>query len=79
MALNGSIHVMTVKPGFVRTKMTEHMKLPPVLTATPAEVGEAVFRGLSRRKDVIYVRSIWFFVMFIIRLIPERIFKRLKL
>lgn len=79
MALNGSIHVMTVKPGFVRTKMTEHMKLPPVLTATPAEVGEAVLRGLNQRKDVIYVRPIWFFVMFIIRLIPERIFKRLKL
>ena len=70
---------MTVKPGFVRTKMTEHMRLPPVLTATATEVGEAVFRGLNQRKDVIYVRSIWFFVMFIIRAIPERIFKQLKL
>lgn len=78
-AVNGSIHVMTVKPGFVRTKMTEHMKLPPVLTATATEVGEAVFRGFNQRKDVIYVRSIWFFVMFIIRIIPERVFKRLKL
>ena len=39
----------------------------------------AVFRGFNQRKDVIYVRSIWFFVMFIIRAIPERIFKRLKL
>lgn len=79
LAINGSIHVMTVKPGFVRTKMTEHMKLPPILTASPIEVGEAVLNGLCRRRDVIYVRSIWFFVMLVIRLMPERIFKRLKL
>jgi short-subunit dehydrogenase len=79
LALNSRIHVMTVKPGFVRTKMTEHLKLPPLLTASPAEAGEAVFRGLDRRKDVIYVRSIWHLVMLVIRVMPERIFKRLKL
>ncbi|KRR29409.1 SDR family oxidoreductase [Bradyrhizobium retamae] len=79
LAINSSIQVMTVKPGFVRTKMAEHRKLPPLITATPAEVGEAILGGLNRRRDVIYVRSIWFFVMLIIRLMPERIFKRLKL
>jgi short-subunit dehydrogenase len=79
MAISSSIHVMTVKPGFVRTRMTEHMKLPPIITATPAEVGEAVLAGLNRRKDVIYVRSVWFLVMLIIRLMTEGIFKRLKL
>jgi short-subunit dehydrogenase len=78
LAINTSIQVMTVKPGFLRTKMTEHIKLPPLVTAAPAEVGEAILSGLNRRKDVIYVRSIWFFVMLIIRLMPERIFKRLK-
>jgi decaprenylphospho-beta-D-erythro-pentofuranosid-2-ulose 2-reductase len=79
LAIKGRIHVMTVKPGFVRTGMTEQMKLPPLLTAEPAEVGEAILNGLDRRKDVIYVRPIWFLVMSIIRLMPERIFKRLKL
>ena len=73
------IHVMTVKPGFVRTRMTQHMKLPPIITASPEEVGEAVFAGLDRRKNVIYVRSVWRLVMLIIRSIPEAVFKRLKL
>jgi len=73
------IHVMTVKPGFVRTRMTEGMKLPPIITASPEEVGEAVFAGVERRKDVIYVRSVWLLVMLIIRSIPEALFKRLKL
>jgi len=75
----GGVHVMTVKPGFVRTKMTENMKLPNALTGQPSEIGEAIFRGLSRRKDVIYTRSIWFYVMLVIRLIPEFLFKKLKI
>ena len=76
---SSGIHVMTVKPGFVRTRMTKHMKLPPVITATPDEVGERVFAGVDRRKDVIYVRPVWRLVMLIIRAIPERLFKRLQL
>lgn len=78
LAVKSCIHVMTVKPGFVRTRMTERMKLPPILTAAPSEVGEAVFRGVNRGQEVVYVRSVWLFVMLIIRLLPERIFKRLK-
>lgn len=80
LAINGSnVHVMTVTPGFIRTRMTSDMRLPPVLTAVPAELGEAILKGLDRRKDVIYVRSIWCFLTLIIRLIPEWFFKQLKL
>ncbi|MCJ2081741.1 SDR family oxidoreductase [Methylobacterium sp. J-090] len=74
------IHVLTVKPGFVRTRMTAGMPLPKLLTAEPAEVGAAIFRGAEvSRRDVIYVRPVWVLVMAIIRAIPERVFKRLKL
>jgi NAD(P)-dependent dehydrogenase (short-subunit alcohol dehydrogenase family) len=74
------IRVLTVKPGFVRTRMTAGMKLPPLLTAEPAEVGEAIFKAAeSGRADVIYVRGIWRMVMAIIIMIPETVFKRLRL
>ena len=75
------VRVVTVKPGFVRTRMTAGMKLPPLLTAEPAEVGKAILAAAEDRKgrDVIYVRRIWWPVMMIIRAIPEPIFKRLKL
>jgi NAD(P)-dependent dehydrogenase (short-subunit alcohol dehydrogenase family) len=74
------IRVLTVKPGFVRTRMTAGMKLPPLLTAEPAEVGEAIFKAAeSGRADVIYVRGIWRLVMAIIVMIPETVFKRLRL
>ena len=73
------IRVVTVKPGFVRTRMTEGMKLPPLLTAEADEVGRAIFKAAETGGDVVYVRPIWRAVMTVIGAIPERVFKRLKL
>jgi len=73
------VHVVTVKPGFVRTRMTEDMELPGRLTAEPSEVADAVYRAVVRGRDVVYVRPIWRIVMMVIRLIPEGIFKRMKI
>jgi decaprenylphospho-beta-D-erythro-pentofuranosid-2-ulose 2-reductase len=73
------VHVMTVKPGFVATRMTEGMKLPPALTATPEAVADQIFSGFLKGRDVIYTKSIWRLVMAIITSIPEGIFKKLKI
>ena len=74
------VHVLTVKPGFVRTRMTRGLKLPPLLTAEPQEVGDAIFRAAEEsRANVVYVRRIWRLVMTVIGAIPEPIFKKLKL
>ncbi|GGB30114.1 short-chain dehydrogenase [Tistrella bauzanensis] len=74
------IRVVTVKPGFVRTRMTEGMALPGPLTADPSEVGRAVFRAAEQgRGEVIYVRGVWRPLMMVIRAVPERIFKRMQL
>jgi hypothetical protein len=74
------VRVLTVKPGFVRTRMTAGMKLPPLLTAEPDEVGRTIFAAAeSGRGDVIYVRRIWRPVMMAISSIPEPLFKRMRL
>lgn len=73
------VHVMTVKPGYVRTAMTEGMKLPGPLTAEPQQVANAVFRAIKKRKNVLYVKGIWRLIMWIIRHLPEAVFKRLSL
>ncbi|MEP9374137.1 SDR family oxidoreductase [Mesorhizobium sp. KR1-2] len=73
------VHVLTVKPGFVRTRMTAGMKLPATLTAEPQELGEAIYSGVQKRRNVIYVRPTWWLVMTIIRSIPESLFKKLRL
>jgi short-subunit dehydrogenase len=74
-----SIQVLTVKPGFVDTKMTEHLTLPKHLTASPQDVASAVVKAIERNKNVIYVLGRWRWIMLIIKLIPEGIFKKLKL
>ena len=73
------VHVMTVKPGFVATRMTEGMKLPPALTATPEAVAERIFGAYQKGANVIYAKPVWRLVMAIIVSIPEAIFKKLKI
>ena len=76
---HSNVHVMSVLPGFVYTKMTEHLKLPPLLTAQPADVANAIFDGTTKKKNVIYVKWFWRWIMMIIVAVPEFIFKKKKL
>ncbi len=77
--LREGVHVVTVLPGFVYTRMTEELNLPKLLTANPDEVGVAVYHAVIKKKDIIYVRWFWRWIMLIIKLIPEPVFKKLKL
>ena len=74
-----NVPVVTVKPGFVDTKMTEGMGLPPLLTAQPEEVAEDIYRAWEKRKDVVYTKWFWRWIMLIIKNIPELLFKKMKL
>ena len=76
---NSHVHVSSILPGFVYTRMTENMKLPPLPTATPQLVADAVFGAVSKKKNVVYVKWPWRWIMLIIRSIPEFIFKKMKL
>lgn len=73
------VHVVTVKPGFIFTRMTEHLTLPKPLTSRPEQVAKAIVKAVNKKKNVIYVLPIWKLIMLIIRNIPEGIFKKLKL
>lgn len=73
------VHVLTVKPGFMATKMTEGLPLNPKLTATPKQAAECIYKAFKKQKNVTYVLPIWGVIMMIIRNIPEFIFKKLKL
>jgi len=72
------VHVMTVKLGFVDTKMT-FGKPGMFLVAQPEAVAQAIVRALAAKRDVVYVPQFWWLIMQVIKLIPEPIFKRLKL
>jgi hypothetical protein len=61
------------------TKMTKHLKLPKPLAVNPKEASDAISKGFSKKKNVIYVLKKWFVFMTIIKSIPEFIFKKLNL
>jgi decaprenylphospho-beta-D-erythro-pentofuranosid-2-ulose 2-reductase len=73
------VHVVTVQPGFTYTRMTENMPLPKLLTGHPEEVAAGVYSAVNKKKNVIYVKWMWRWIMLIIRVIPEGIFKKMKM
>lgn len=73
------VHVVTVKPGFVKTKMIENLSTPGILTASPKIVGEKISKAIRGKANTVYVLPAWRLIMFIIGCIPEAIFKKLKL
>ncbi len=72
------IPVTTIKPGFVRTKMTENLKLIEALTISAPKAATLIISAIERQKEVAYLDFKWAFVMLIIKHLPERIFKKLK-
>ena len=72
------VNVITVKPGFVATRMTEGMPLPPLLTASPDAVAGDTYKAFVKGKPVVYTTWFWKFIMLIIIHIPERVFKNVK-
>ena len=72
------VYVMTVKPGFMRTKMTEGMTLNPRLTAAPEQAARHIYRAYKKKKNVIYTLPVWKWIMCVINHLPECIFKRVR-
>lgn len=76
-ALRGSgAHVLVVRPGQVRTKMSADVKEAP-LTVDRQQVAEAVFRAVLDRKDIIWVHPAFQYVMTVLQHIPRPIFRKL--
>ena len=73
-----NVRVITIKPGIVDTRMTYGHKAS-LLMSSPERVAKGVYAAIKKRKDVAYVPWFWRPLMFVIRNIPERIFKRLSL
>ncbi|MGW5675144.1 decaprenylphospho-beta-D-erythro-pentofuranosid-2-ulose 2-reductase [Streptomyces sp. NPDC003860] len=78
-ALHGTgVHVMVVRPGFVRTKMTAGLPEAPLAT-TPEAVALAVEQGLRRRAETVWVPGPLRHVMSVLRHVPRPLFRRLPL
>jgi hypothetical protein len=73
------VHVLTIKPGFVDTPMTQGLPLPKLLLATPDKVARDICRAVEKRQDTLYTPWFWRFILLIIVHLPSAIFKRMAL
>jgi decaprenylphospho-beta-D-erythro-pentofuranosid-2-ulose 2-reductase len=72
------VTVLNIKPGPVRTAMTSHMPGAEKM-ADVNKVAQTIVKAIDGRADEIYVPFQWQPIMFVIRHIPERVFKKLNL
>ena len=72
------VQVTTIKPGFMDTPMTHGMPLPKALVAAPETAAAAMVKAIVRGRDVAYIPFFWRYIMWIIKGIPERQFKKMS-
>jgi short-subunit dehydrogenase len=72
------VDVITVKPGFVDTPMTEGMS-KGILWSKPEKIADRIYHATNSGRDVVYAPWFWRYIMLVIRMIPEPLFKRLNL
>jgi short-subunit dehydrogenase len=71
------LNTLCVKPGFVRTAMTEGLPSPP-FAGEPDQVAEDVLRALEKKQAVKYTPGMWALVMFVIRLLPRFVMRKIN-
>lgn len=71
------LRVICVKPGFVKTSMTDGLKAPP-FAGEPGDVAQHVLHAIDRGTPIIYAPLPWRFIMAAIRATPRAIMRRVS-
>ncbi|HEY3120216.1 MAG TPA: SDR family NAD(P)-dependent oxidoreductase [Vicinamibacteria bacterium] len=69
------LRTVCVKPGFVKTSMTDGLR-PPPFAGEPEPVARTVLRAIDRGTPMVYAPPIWRLVMFAVRLLPRPVMRR---
>lgn len=72
-----NIHVLTILPGFVDTKMTARFQ-KSILWAQPEAVANDIMKAINKKQSILYTPWFWRYIMLIVKLVPENIFKKLN-
>ena len=74
------ILVTTIIPGYMNTKPFREgsWKAPSFLVTEPNKVALKVKKGILNKDEIIYINFFWRLIMFIVKIIPEKIYKRLS-
>jgi len=70
------LRTITIKPGFVKTPMTEGLKAPP-FAGDADGVAKQVVRAIDRGQPLVYAPAIWRYVMLVIRFLPRFVMRKI--
>jgi short-subunit dehydrogenase len=73
------VHVVTIKPGFVDTPMTKDFEKKGLLWSKPDRVARDIVLAIDKKKDIVYTPWFWRYIMLIIKMIPEAVFKKMSI
>jgi decaprenylphospho-beta-D-erythro-pentofuranosid-2-ulose 2-reductase len=71
------LRTVCVKPGFVKTSMTDGLP-PPPFAGEPEAVARRVLRAIDRGEPLVYVPFMWRWVMLVIRWLPRAVMRRIE-
>lgn len=73
------IAVLDIRPGFVATKMTEHLPRGGPLWATPDRVAGDILAAIDARRAVLYTPWFWQVILRLVTALPRPLFHRTSL
>lgn len=73
-----NVSVVTIKPGFVDTPMTAAFK-KGLMWSKPSLVAKNICTAIDTKNDMVYVPFYWNLIMLIIKSLPEKLFKKIKI
>lgn len=76
---NTQVNIITIKPGFIKTKMTSHLSVPKIFEGDAQNVARNIYKAYTKRKTNLITPPIYHFLNLVIKLLPEGIFKRLNI
>ena len=76
--LKDNIHIVDVRPGLVDSPMTAHLK-KGALWSSAESIAPSIIKGIRKKRSIIYTPWYWRLIMLLVCMIPEAIFKRIKI
>jgi short-subunit dehydrogenase len=70
------LRTVCVKPGFVKTSMTDGLPVPP-FAGQPEAVARRVLRAIDRGQPVVYAPGMWRWIMLVIRSLPRFVMRKI--
>ena len=74
---NNRLNIVTIIPGYMSTNSFKE-SAPNFLITSPKKAATIITKAIKAKKEIIYINSFWKIIMFFVKNIPERIFKKLK-